>query len=66
MRDKSKTCLATVLIRLILRWKNCPRAEALVQFSSAKIERINTVAGHVLLQNFHSVKIARLISIQHG
>ena len=31
MRDWSKTCLATVLIRSILRWKNCTRAEALGQ-----------------------------------
>ena len=32
MRAWSKTCLATVLIRSILRWKNCTRAVALVQF----------------------------------
>ena len=49
MRDLSKTCLATELIRSILRWKNCTCAEALVQFFRAKIERINTVARHVLL-----------------
>ena len=45
----SKTCLATVLIRLILRWKNCTSASARVQFFQRKIEWINTVARHVLL-----------------
>ena len=49
MRDYSKTCLATVLIRSILRWKNCTCAEALVPFSRAKIERINKVARHVVI-----------------
>ena len=39
-----------MLIRSILCWKNCTRAEALVHISRAKIERINTVARHVLLQ----------------
>ena len=37
------------VIRSIFRWKNCTRAEALVQFSPRKIERINRPTRHVLL-----------------
>ena len=36
MRDWSKTCLVGLLIRSILHWENCNRAEALVQFSREK------------------------------
>ena len=47
----SKTCLATVLIRSIFARKICTSASARVQFFQRKIERINTVARHVLLKS---------------
>ena len=50
IRDQSKTCLVGLLIRSILRWKNCTRAEALVQLFPRKIERINRPTRHVFLQ----------------
>ena len=40
-----------MLIRSILRWKTAPALKRSCNFSRAKIERINTVARHVLLQN---------------
>ena len=49
MRDYSKTCLPTVLICLILQWKTALALKRSCNFSRAKIERINTVARHVLL-----------------
>ena len=47
----SETCLATVLIRSIFarELENCTSASTRVQFFQRKIERINTVARHVLL-----------------
>ena len=44
-----KTCLVGLLIRSILRGKNCTRASARVQFFQRKIERINRPTRHVLL-----------------
>ena len=43
-----------MLIRSILRWKTALALKLSCNFSRAKIERINTVARHVLLQN-HSI-----------
>ena len=40
-----------MLIRSILRWKTALALKRSCIFSRAKIERINTVARHVLLQN---------------
>ena len=38
----------------MFRWKNCTRAETLVQFFPRKIERINRPTRHVLLQKMWS------------
>ena len=38
-----------LLIRLIVRWKNCTRAETLVQFFPHKIEQMNRPTRHVFL-----------------
>ena len=51
--DCRKTRFVGLLIRSILRWKNCTRAEALVPFFPRKIERINRPARHVFLQSAH-------------
>ena len=44
----------------ILRWKNCNRAEALMQFFPRKIERINRPTRHVFLHKpvFTSIRIS--------
>ena len=55
VHDWSKTYLVGLLIRSIFRWKNCTRAEALVQFFAQKLERINRPARHVLLKDLANV-----------
>ena len=47
----NKACLVALLIWPILWWNNYTRTEALVQFFSRKIERINRPTRHVLLNN---------------
>ena len=48
-RRRSKHVLLVCQFVRFSRWKNCTSASAQVQFSQRKIERINTVARHVLL-----------------
>ena len=55
------TCLVGLLIRSILRGKNCTSASARVQFFQRKIERINRPTRHVLLES----RICFLYEQQH-